>query len=92
MVNSVILVENTFLKHYSTIEELEESYKKFTNDPDFQKELKDYLENYAGRPTPIYLAQNLTKYAGGAKIYLKREEICSMEGLAKLTIHWDSVC
>ena len=57
------------------IEELEESYKKFTNDPDFQKELKDYLENYAGRPTPIYLAKNLTKYAGGAKIYLKREDL-----------------
>ena len=57
------------------IEELEESYKKFTNDPDFQKELKDYLENYAGRPTPIYLAKNLTKYADGAKIYLKREDL-----------------
>ena len=57
------------------IEELEESYKKFTNDRDFQKELKDYLENYAGRPTPIYLAKNLTEYAGGAKIYLKREDL-----------------
>lgn len=57
------------------IEELEESYKKFTNDLDFQKELKDYLENYAGRPTPMYLAKNLTKYAGGAKIYLKREDL-----------------
>lgn len=57
------------------IEELEESYKKFRKDLDFQKELKDYLENYAGRPTPIYLAQNLTKYAGGAKIYLKREDL-----------------
>ena len=57
------------------IEELEESYKKFTNDLDFQKELKDYLENYAGRPTPIYLAKNLTEYAGGAKIYLKREDL-----------------
>ena len=57
------------------IEELEESYKKYTNDPDFQKELKDYLENYAGRPTPIYLAKNLTEYAGGAKIYLKREDL-----------------
>ena len=57
------------------IEELEESYKKFTNDPDFQKELKEYLENYAGRPTPIYLAKNLTEYAGGAKIYLKREDL-----------------
>jgi tryptophan synthase beta chain len=57
------------------IEELEESYKKFTHDLDFQKELKDYLENYAGRPTPIYLAKNLTKYADGAKIYLKREDL-----------------
>ena len=57
------------------IEELEESYKKFTNDPDFKKELKEYLENYAGRPTPIYLAKNLTEYAGGAKIYLKREDL-----------------
>ena len=57
------------------IEELEESYKKFINDPEFKKELKDYLENYAGRPTPIYLAKNLTEYAGGAKIYLKREDL-----------------
>jgi tryptophan synthase beta chain len=57
------------------IEELEESYEKFTNDPEFKKELKDYLENYAGRPTPIYLAKNLTEYAGGAKIYLKREDL-----------------
>ena len=57
------------------IEELEESYKKFTNDSNFKKELKDYLENYAGRPTPIYLAKNLTEYAGGAKIYLKREDL-----------------
>lgn len=57
------------------IEELEESYKKFTNDSNFKKELKNYLENYAGRPTPIYLAKNLTEYAGGAKIYLKREDL-----------------
>ncbi len=57
------------------IEELEESYKKFRNDSNFKKELKDYLENYAGRPTPIYLATNLTEYVGGAKIYLKREDL-----------------
>jgi tryptophan synthase beta chain len=57
------------------IEELEESYKKFTNDSNFKKELKDYLENYAGRPTPRYLAKNLTEYVGGAKIYLKREDL-----------------
>lgn len=57
------------------IEELEESYKKFTNDSNFKKEIKDYLENYAGRPTPLYLAKNLTEYVGGAKIYLKREDL-----------------
>lgn len=57
------------------IEELEESYKTFRNDSNFKKELKDYLENYAGRPTPIYLAKNLTEYVGGAKIYLKREDL-----------------
>lgn len=57
------------------IEELEESYKKFRNDSNFKKELKDYLENYAGRPTPIYLAKNLTEYVGGAQIYLKREDL-----------------
>src|SRR5919107_2531274 len=57
------------------IEELEESYKKFTKDSNFKRELKDYLENYAGRPTPIYLAKNLTEYVGGAKIYLKREDL-----------------
>jgi len=57
------------------IEELEVAYKKFTKDSNFKKELKDYLENYAGRPTPIYFAKNLTKYVGGAKIYLKREDL-----------------
>ena len=57
------------------IEELEESYKKFTKDSNFKKELKEYLENYAGRPTPLYFAKNLTEYVGGAKIYLKREDL-----------------
>lgn len=57
------------------IEELEESYKKFTNDSNFKQELKEYLENYAGRPTPIYLAKNLTEDACGAKIFLKREDL-----------------
>src|SRR5688572_267339 len=57
------------------IEELEESYKKFRIDSNFKKELKDYLENYAGRPTPIYLAKNLTERVGGARLYLKREDL-----------------
>ena len=49
------------------IEELEENYQKFKNDKSFQKELDYYLKNYAGRPTPLYFAENLTKFVGGAK-------------------------
>ncbi|MDP8888580.1 MAG: tryptophan synthase subunit beta [Thermoproteota archaeon] len=57
------------------IEELESAYKKYKNDPDFQNELSYYLTEYAGRPTPLYFAKNLTKQVGGAKIYLKREDL-----------------
>ena len=49
------------------IEELEENYQKFKNDKSFQKEFDYYLKNYAGRPTPLYFAENLTKIVGGAK-------------------------
>lgn len=57
------------------IEELEYSYQKYSNDPDFKRELSEYLKDYAGRPTPLYFAKNLTKYVGGAKIYIKREDL-----------------
>ena len=57
------------------IEELESAYQKYKNDPDFQKELSYYLTKYAGRPTPLYFAKNLTEHLGGAKIYLKREDL-----------------
>jgi tryptophan synthase beta chain len=57
------------------IEELEQSYLKYKNDPDFKKELNYYLTEYAGRPTPLYYAKNLTEKIGGAKIYLKREDL-----------------
>ena len=57
------------------IEELEENYQKIKNDKSFQKEFDYYLKNYAGRPTPLYFAENLTKFVGGAKIYLKREDL-----------------
>ncbi|MCL4435188.1 MAG: tryptophan synthase subunit beta [Thaumarchaeota archaeon] len=57
------------------LEELEEAYNKYSVDPAFRKELDDYLANYAGRPTPLYYAKNLTKRLGGAKIYLKREDL-----------------
>lgn len=57
------------------IEELEKSYTIYSKDPDFKQELSGYLRDYAGRPTPLYFANNLTKYVGGAKIYLKREDL-----------------
>ncbi|HEX2558244.1 MAG TPA: tryptophan synthase subunit beta [Nitrososphaera sp.] len=57
------------------VEELESAYEKYKNDPDFQKELSYYLTEYAGRPTPLYFAKNLTEHVGGAKIYLKREDL-----------------
>ena len=57
------------------IEELEKNYLKIRNDTIFKKELNKFLAEYAGRPTPLYLAKNLTKKIGGAKIYLKREDL-----------------
>jgi len=57
------------------IKELEENYLKIRNNKKFKKELGRLLIDYAGRPTPIYFAKNLTKTIGGAKIYLKREDL-----------------
>src|SRR3972149_6603862 len=57
----------------AAIKELEEAYEQAKQDPNFNKELAYYLSEYAGRPTPLYYAQNLTRKIGGAKIYLKRE-------------------
>jgi tryptophan synthase beta chain len=57
------------------IEELELAYEKHKLDAEFQKELSYYLTNYAGRPTPLYFAKNLSDHIGGAKIYLKREDL-----------------
>jgi tryptophan synthase beta chain len=57
------------------VQELEENYLKFKNDKSFKKELDYYLKQYAGRPTPLYYAKNLTEKIGGAKIYLKREDL-----------------
>ncbi len=56
--------------------ELEQAYKKYKNDAAFKKEFRYYLSQYVGRPTPLYLAERLTKAAGGADIYLKREDLC----------------
>ena len=59
----------------NAIIELEEAYEKYKNDPDFNAELNDLLKNYAGRPSLLYYAENMTKDLGGAKIYLKREDL-----------------
>ncbi|NDV22789.1 tryptophan synthase subunit beta [Desulfovibrio sp. JC022] len=57
------------------LNELAETYEKFRKDPDFIKEFQYYLAKYSGRPTPLYLCSNLTEELGGAKIYLKREDL-----------------
>lgn len=57
------------------LEELTKAYQHYKNDPDFLGELEYYLHQYVGRPSPLYLAQNLTRHLGGAKIYLKREDL-----------------
>ena len=55
--------------------ELEEAYNHYKNDPEFQKELTILLNEYAGRPSRLYYAEHMTKDLGGAKIYLKREDL-----------------
>jgi tryptophan synthase beta chain len=57
------------------LEELESKYQELSSDRSFWEELNYYLRTYAGRPTPLYFAKNLTEYAGGAKIYIKREDL-----------------
>lgn len=53
------------------LEELEYNYEKLKRDKQFQKELTNLLQNYAGRPTPLYYAKNLSEYLKGPKIFLK---------------------
>jgi tryptophan synthase beta chain len=59
----------------AALEELEHAYGEARKDPAFQAELDDLLRNYCGRPTPLYFAKRLTEQCGGAKIYLKREDL-----------------
>jgi len=59
----------------NAINELEEAYNKYKDDPEFNKELEDLLNQYAGRPSRLYYAERMTKDLGGAKIYLKREDL-----------------
>jgi tryptophan synthase beta chain len=59
----------------SALAELQEAYRRFNVDRSAQKELKNLLRDFVGRPTPLYFAENLTKKTGGARIYLKREDL-----------------
>ena len=54
---------------------LEHAYHQVKDDPDFQKQLDEYLKTYVGRPTPLYFASGLTRHLGGATLYLKREDL-----------------
>lgn len=65
----------------SALDELETAYERLSQEDGFQKELKNLLTHYAGRPTPLYFAENLTSITGGSKIYLK------LEGLAHTGAH-----
>jgi tryptophan synthase beta chain len=57
------------------LQELEAEYFRSQKDPEFQRELEYYLREFCGRPTPLYFAERLTRELGGAKIYLKREDL-----------------
>ena len=57
------------------LKELEQVYEEARNDPQFKKDLDYYLKHYVGRPTALYYAERLTEHLGGAKIYLKREDL-----------------
>ncbi|WP_372629050.1 tryptophan synthase subunit beta [Cohnella sp.] len=55
--------------------ELEDAYRKYKDDPEFLEEVRYLLKQYSGRPTPLYYAERLSNHLGGAKIYLKREDL-----------------
>jgi tryptophan synthase beta chain len=57
------------------LQQLEDEYARAQKDPEFQRELQYYLREFCGRPTPLYFAERLTRELGGAKIYLKREDL-----------------
>ena len=66
-------VPETLMK---ALDELTRAYRKLKKEKKFQEELKDYLENYVGRPTPVYEAKRLSAHFGRARIFLKREDLC----------------
>lgn len=59
----------------TAVHELEKAYDKYKDDPEFNKELQELYHNYAGRPSMLYYAEKMTKDLGGAKLYIKREDL-----------------
>src|SRR5262245_60056853 len=57
------------------LRQLTQQYEQARDDPEFQRQFHYYLRQYVGRPTPLYFAERLTKEAGGARIFLKREDL-----------------
>ena len=59
----------------NAVHELEDAYNKYKNDPDFNKELAELYRDYANRPSMLYFAKHMTEGLGGAKVYIKREDL-----------------
>lgn len=59
----------------TAVHELEAAYDKYKDDPEFNRELRELYRDYAGRPSMLYYAEKMTKDLGGAKIYVKREDL-----------------
>ena len=72
------------------LNQLEETFEQYKNDPEFIAEYKHYLKDYSGRETPLYFAESLTEHLGGAKIYLKREDLNHL-GSHKLNNVWGQI-
>ena len=72
--------------------ELEEAYEHYKNDPEFNRELQELLNEYAGRPSRLYFAKRMTEDLGGAKIYLKREDLNHTGAPPKSITFSDKLC
>ena len=68
--------------------ELEEAYNHYKNDPEFNRELSELLNEYAGRPSRLYYAEKMTRDLGGAKIYLKREDLNHRSTMSLVRLFW----
>ena len=69
------------------MDQIEEAFLRYKDDPEFLKEYDYYLKEYVGRENPLTYAENLTNQMGGAKIYLKREDL-TIQVLIRLTMCW----